>query len=94
MSSYLSRALCRGENAGEDAHRGRFSRPVRTEQADNFSLVDSKAHIRDGGEGAVQFGKAVCSDHTAIRRQNVQEGRWGINSRSLQFSLPDGRGLG
>ena len=50
--------------AGEDVHRGRLARAVRSEEAHDLALADLEADVVNGELGAIVFYQIVYFNHT------------------------------
>ncbi len=63
-AKYLALAATWMDESEQKAYRGRFSRAIRTQVAENFTLGDFKVEAIQGGELGVSLGQS----HRAYRR--------------------------
>src|SRR5205823_9054147 len=54
------------EQAGHDFYGRAFSRPVRSQIAENLSGLEGKGHILNGQDGAVELAKVFRLEHCSL----------------------------
>ena len=68
IAGQLGRTRGRGQDAGQHPHGRRLARPVRTQQADDFAVLNGKTDLGDGANRPVALGQLGGDNHGATRR--------------------------